>query len=65
MKAIHSIANVLILLGALALISGVCYKLFNLWWFYLTGGAFLKFAHTCLLLGIALYVRELIPSKQE
>ncbi len=65
MKVIHYIANIVILLGAAALIVGVIYKLFFLTWLGLWPGSFLRFANTCLLLGIALYVRELIPKKKE
>ncbi len=65
MKLIHYIANVAILLGAASLIGGLIYKLFFLTWLGLMPGAFLKFADACLLLGIALYVRELIPRKTE
>ena len=65
MRIIHYIANVVILLGAAALIAGVIYKLFFLAWLGLQPGSFLRFANICLLLGIALYVRELIPKKKE
>jgi hypothetical protein len=65
MNVIHYIANVVILLGAAALIAGVIYKLFFLMWLGLQPGSFLKFANVCLLLGIALYVRELIAKKKE
>lgn len=65
MKLIHYIANIVILLGAAALIAGVIYKLFFLTWLGLVPMSFISFANTCLLLGIALYVRELIPKKKE
>lgn len=65
MKLIHYIANIVILLGAAALIAGVIYKLFFITWLDLWPGSFLRFANICLLLGIALYVRELIPRKKE
>ena len=65
MKLIHYIANVVILLAAAALIAGVIYKLFFITWLGLVPSSFLGFANTCLLLGIALYVRELIPGKKE
>ena len=65
MKVIHYIANIVILLGAAALIAGVIYRLFYLEWLDLQPGSFLRFANICLLLGIALYVRELIPKKKE
>ncbi len=65
MKIIHYIANVVILLGAAALIAGVIYKLFFITWLGLYASSFLRFANICLLLGIALYVRELIPGKKE
>ena len=65
MKVIHYIANVVILLGAASLIAGVIYKLFFLMWLGLQPGSFLRFANVCLLLGIALYVRELVAKKKE
>ena len=65
MKLIHYIANVLILLGAASLIGGVIYRLFYLTWLGLVPRSFLGLANICLLLGIALYVRELIPRKKE
>ena len=65
MKIFHTIANVVILLGAAGLLVGVFYRVFLLSWFDFSPGAFLKFANTCLLLGIALYIRELIPAKKE
>ena len=65
MKIIHTIANVVILLGAAGLLVGLFYKGFSLSWFNISPSAFLRFANTCLLLGIALYVRELIPAKKE
>ena len=65
MKIIHYIANIVILLGAASLIGGVIYKLFYITWLGLLPNSFLRFANICLLLGIALYVRELIPKKKE
>jgi len=65
MKLIHYIPNVVILLGAAGLIGGIIYKIFIITWWGLAPGSFLRFANTCLLLGIALYVRELIPKKKE
>ena len=65
MKPIHYIANVAILLGAAALIAAVIYKLFFLEWLGLMPMSFISIANTCLLLGIALYVRELLPLKKE
>ena len=65
MKLIHNIANVMILLGAAGLLVGVFYRVFLLSWFNFSPSAFLKFANTCLLLGIAIYVRELIQFKKE
>jgi hypothetical protein len=65
MKLVHYIANILILLGAAALIGGVFYKVFIVTWWGLSPSSFLRFGDTCLLLGIALYVREVIPKKKE
>ncbi len=65
MKLIHYIANIVILLGAASLIGGVIYKLFYITWLGLLPSSFLQFANICLLLGIALYVRELISKKKE
>ena len=65
MKIVHYVANVCILLGAASLIAGVIYKLFYLRWLGLLPISFINFANISLLLGIALYVRELIPRKKE
>lgn len=64
MKLIHYVANICILLGAASLIGGVIYKLFFITWLALLPGSFLGFANVCLLLGIALYIRELIPREK-
>ncbi len=60
MKIIHYIANVSILLGAASLLAAVFYGAFFLSWFKLETRSLLIFANPCFLLGIALYVRELI-----
>ena len=65
MKFIHYLANICILLGAAGLIGGVIYKLFYIRWLGLLPISFINFASTCLLLGIALYVRELIPREKK
>ena len=62
---VHYIANVAIMLGIVALLVGVFYKVFILEWFGFTGLSFLRFGNTCLLLGIALSIRELIPMKKD
>ena len=61
MKIVHYIANICILLGAASLIGGIIYKLFYIRWLGLVPMSFISFGNICLLLGIALYIRELIP----
>jgi len=65
MKLVHYIANVSILLGAATLIAGVAYKLFYVAWLGFLPSSFLEFANIFLLLGIALYIRELVPKHKE
>ena len=65
MKLVHYIANICILLGAVSLIGGVIYKLFYIRWLNLLPISFIHFANICLLLGIALYIRELIPREKK
>jgi hypothetical protein len=65
MKIIHYIANVAILLGSASLLAATFYRVFYISWFNLEPRSFLFFANTCFLLGIALYVRELISKKTE
>ena len=65
MKIIHNIANIMILLGAANLIGGVLYKMFIIEWFGLAPSSFLDLAKVCLLLGIALYIRELVPKEKQ
>ena len=65
MKIIHYIANVAILLGSASLLAAIFYAAFYISWFNLEPRSFLFFANACFLLGIALYVRELIPIKTE
>ncbi len=59
MKLIHYVANVCILLGAASLLGAVIVKLFHLRFLGLVPFSFFNFANTCLLLGIALYLREI------
>ena len=61
MKFVHSIANICILLGAAGLIAGIAIKMLHISFLSLLPISFLHFANTCLLLGIALYISELIP----
>jgi hypothetical protein len=63
MKIIHYISNVCILLGTVSLIGGIVFKVFMFQFFGLMPGSFLRLANTCLLLGMALYIRELIPKE--
>ena len=65
MKIVHYVANVCILLGAVSLIGGVIFKMFYIRWLNLMPISFINFSNICLLLGIALYVRELIPKNKE
>ena len=65
MKLVHYIANICILLGAASLIGGVIFKLFYIRWLGLVPLSFINFSTVCLLLGIALYIRELIPKGKE
>ena len=65
MKIIHNIANVAILLGSASLLGSMFYRAFYISWFGLEPRSFLMFANTCLLLGIAPYMRELIHKKVE
>ncbi len=63
MKLIHSIADILILLGALSLLGALIIKIFHISVLYLVPFSFFNFANTCLLLGIALYIREIVKGK--
>lgn len=65
MKIIHYIANIAILLGSASLLASMFYRAFYITWFNLEPRSFLFFANPCFLLGIALYVRELISKKTE
>lgn len=60
MKLSQRIANILVLLGALSLIGAVVVKIFHIRIFYLVPFSFFCFADTCLLLSIAIYVREIL-----
>jgi hypothetical protein len=62
MKIVHYVANVCILIGAAALLGGLFTKLFHFDFLNLWPSAYLKFADTCLLMGIALYARGLLPA---
>ena len=65
MKIIHYIANISILMGSASLLAGLFYRAFYISWFGLLPRSFLIFANTCLLLGIALYIREMIPKRSD
>lgn len=60
MKLAHSIANILILLGAFSLVGAVVVKLFHIKMLGLVPFSFFNFANTCILLAIALYIGEII-----
>lgn len=63
MKAIYYVANIAIVLGAAALIAAVIFRLFSITWLGLWPSSILRFGNICLLLGIALYVREIVVRK--
>ena len=65
MKIIHVTANISILLGSASILAAIFYRALYISWFGLQPRSFLLFAGTCLLLGIALYLRELLPKKAE
>lgn len=58
MKIVHHIANICTLLGAAGLIGALIVKIFHLRFLGLVPFSFFNFANTCLLLAIALYIRE-------
>jgi hypothetical protein len=65
MKIANFIADTVILLGALGFIAGIIFKVFFIRWLGLLPISFINFSQICFLLGIALYVRELILQKKE
>ena len=65
MKTIRVTANVSTLLGFTSILAAIFYRALYISWFGLEPRSFLLFASSCLLLGIALYLRELIPKKAE
>jgi hypothetical protein len=58
MKLVHNIANICTLLGAASLIGAIIVKLFHIRVLGLVPFSFFNFANTCLLLAIALFIRE-------
>ena len=64
MKIIHNIANVAILMGGTSILVAIFYRVLYISWFNLEPRSFLIFSNACLLLGIALYMRELIQNKE-
>ncbi len=65
MKNVNFIADIVILLGALGFIAGIIFKVFYIRWLGLLPISFINFSQICFLLGIALYVRELILQKKD
>jgi hypothetical protein len=65
MKLVHNIANICILLGAAGLIAGIAVKMLYVSFLCLLPISFLHFANTCLLLGIALYISELVSRAKD
>ena len=65
MKTVGFIADTVILLGAVSFVAGIIFKVFYIRWLGLLPISFVNFSQICFLLGIALYVRELIQQKKE
>jgi len=65
MKTVSFIADTVILLGAVSCIAGIVFKVFFIRWLGLLPISFINFSQICFLLGIALYVRELVLQKKE
>lgn len=66
MRFIHWLANILIIIGIVSLLVGFGVKVFapeGFSWASLGPGGFLRFADTCLLVGIALYLKEIVCEK--
>lgn len=66
MRFIHRLVSILILIGIVSLLVGLGMKVFapgGLSWVVVSHAGFLRFADTCLLLGIALSLREIITEK--
>lgn len=66
MRFIHRLVSILILIGIASLLVGVGMKVFapgGLSWVSVSHAGFLRFADTCLLLGIALSLREIVTGK--
>lgn len=66
MRFIHRLVNILILIGIASLLAGLGMKVFvpqGISWVSVGPGGFLRFADTCLLVGIALSLREIIHEK--
>ena len=65
MKTVSFIADTVILLGAASFLAGIVFKVFYIRWLGLLPVSFINFSQICFLLGIALYVRELVLQKKE
>ena len=60
MNILTHIANICVLLGAISLLGAVIVKIFHIRMLGLVPFSFFCFADTCLLMGIALYIREIL-----
>jgi len=63
MKAMRIIADGAVSVGALSLLTAVVYRVLYAEWLGLQPRSFLFFSSACLLLGMALYIRELLSHK--
>ncbi|MEW6615968.1 MAG: hypothetical protein AB1401_10955 [Thermodesulfobacteriota bacterium] len=66
MRFIYWLANILIIIGIVSLLVGLGVKVFapeGFSWAGLGPGGFLRFADTCILISIALYVKEIVCEK--
>ena len=59
MKLLNRIADILILLAAFSLLGAVVIKFFHIHVLYLVPRSYFMFANTCLLLAIAIYLRNI------
>lgn len=59
MKLSNRIADILILLAAFSLLGALITKIFHIWMMGLIPSSYFNFANTCLLLGIAIYIRDI------
>ena len=64
MKAMRMIADGAVSVGAASLLTAVAYRVLYADWLGLKPRSFLFFSSACLLLGIALYLRESLTQKR-